>query len=343
MTQTMAYTDDFTKASEYLRLVLSFLSKHKVPPSPINYLIGYDFVSGTNSELKKALDELLIQAGEPSEQSLLALYKRYVAKDEKLLESVRQELLKLITTIKDEHDDSSDGLSDYLGLLSSFADNLAGSEPPEKLAAEVQTVMESTLSTELSQRKFELQMSGLMEEVDTLRKQLAQIREESLTDALTGIANRKAFDQELELLFQNSVENKSSFCVVISDIDHFKKFNDTYGHLVGDKVLRFVSSTIKSCVKGKDMAARYGGEEFTLILPDTDMSGAEVVAEQIRKAISVNTLRDKNRNEDYGKITISLGIGQFQQGESSNNLLKRADQALYRAKEKGRNRVEKAV
>ncbi|MBT3203887.1 MAG: GGDEF domain-containing protein [Gammaproteobacteria bacterium] len=179
--------------------------------------------------------------------------------------------------------------------------------------------------------------------VESLRKELAQVREESLTDALTGIANRKAFDQALEKSFQDNAEKNTSFCVVIADIDFFKKFNDTFGHLVGDKVLRFVAATIKSCVKGKDTAARFGGEEFVLILPDTGMEGAEIVAEQVRKAISKSILRDIKNNEEYGKITISLGIGQFKKGELTNDLLKRADEALYQAKENGRNRVEKAL
>lgn len=338
-----SYTDDFLKASEYLRLVLPFLSKHKIPASPLNYQIGYDFVSGSNAALKKSLTELLEQPGELSEKSLYALYEQYIAQDDKALESVRQELKKIITYIQDGYDNSNGELTDYVSSLNRFTEILSDSNNTDEISTEVRKVIEDTQSKESSQRKFESQMLNMMEEVDTLRKQLEQVREESLTDALTGIANRKAFDQGLEQLIQNNVEQESAFSVVIADIDHFKKFNDTFGHLVGDKVLQFVGPTIKSCVKGKDMAARFGGEEFVILLPDTDITGAEIVAEQIRKAIAKRKLKDKVRNQDYGKITVSLGIAQFQQGEQSSDLLKRADQALYQAKENGRNRVEKSL
>ena len=342
MSEPYLYTDDYMQASEYLRLVLPFLAEHKLPASPLNYQIAYDYITGGNSALKEALDKLIKQPDEPSEKSLLALYKQHVVKDDKALESVRHELQKIISNIRSGYDESNEDLVDYVTSLNDFANVLAGSKDPAELAGEVQKVMDNTRSKELSQQNFDSKMSNMMGEVETLRRQLEEVREESLTDSLTGIANRKAFDQMLEQEIQNSIEHKTSFCVVLADIDHFKKFNDTYGHLVGDKVLRFVGPTIKSCVKGKDTAARFGGEEFVIILPDTGMKGAEIVANQVREAISKSVLKDKARNQEYGKITISLGIGQFKQGEQADDLLKRADQALYKAKENGRNRVEKA-
>ncbi|MCP4077781.1 MAG: GGDEF domain-containing protein [Gammaproteobacteria bacterium] len=340
MSEPYLYTDDYMQASEYLRLVLPFLAEHKLPASPLNYQIAYDFISGGNLALKEALHELIKQPDEPSEKSLLALYKQHVVKDDKALESVRLGLQKIITNIRSGYDDSNEDLDDYVNSLNDFANVLNDSIDPAELAGEVQKVMENTRLKELSQQKFDSKMSDMMGEVETLRRQLEQVREESLTDSLTGIANRKAFDQILDQEIQHSIEQETSFCVVLADIDHFKKFNDTYGHLIGDKVLRFVGPTIKSCVKGKDTAARFGGEEFVIILPDTRIKGAEIVANQIRETISKNVLKDKARNQKYGKVTISLGIAQFKQGEQANDLLKRTDQALYKAKENGRNRVE---
>jgi len=338
----LIYTDNFTKASENLRLVLPFLSLHKIPASPINYQIGYEYVSGGNAALKQAIDGLLKNAETLIEEDLQTIYNRFIVQDDKVLESVRQELHQIINNIQGRYDDSNSELSSYLNSLNGFANVLDSNEEPSELAAEVQKVVDNTRSTEQSQRKFESEMSTMMEEVDTLRKQLEQVREESLTDSLTGLANRKAFDEMLAEVIEKNAENKSPFALVIADIDHFKTFNDTYGHLVGDKVLKYVGKTIKSCVKGKDMAARFGGEEFVLVLPDTDKIGAKIVAEQVRQAVSEKTLTDKSVNEDYGKITISLGVGQFQLNEKPDELLKRADKALYKAKENGRNRVEEA-
>ncbi len=340
MSQLNTYKDDYLKASENLRLVLPFLSKYQIPASPLNYQIGYDVVSGANSALKKAVDKLLEEQDQLSEKKLLELYKQYIAQDDQALESIRRELHKIITNIRSEYADSNGELSDYMNSLNGFAEILAGSDHSPELGAEVQKVMQDTRSTEESQRKLKSQMNSMMQEVESLRSQLQQVREESLTDALTGLANRKAFDQMLEQVIKDTHEQDSPFSVVIADIDFFKKFNDTYGHLVGDKVLRYVSKIIKACVKGKDLAARFGGEEFTLVLPETDLAGARIVAEQVRKAISKKNLTDKGNHEDYGRITISLGVSQYNGKESPAELLERADQALYQAKANGRNKVE---
>ena len=343
MAQINPYSDDYNQASEYLRLTLSFLAKHKIPASPLNYHIGYELVSGTNQALKKALAELISQSGIVNESSLLEFYNRFISQEDAALEAIRQELQMILADIHEGYDQSSGNLKEYLGSLNKFSKALSGSGHSENLVGEVQKVLAGTRSTEQSQRKIESQMSGMIDEVESLRQQLEKVKEESLTDALTGLANRKAFDQEMEQVIQDSTENNTPFCVLISDIDHFKKFNDTYGHLVGDKVLRFVSATIKACVKGKDTAARFGGEEFVVILPDTNMTGGAIVAEQIRKAISSGELRDKAKKEHYGTVTISLGVGEFIPGEQSLDMIKKADDALYRAKENGRNRVEKAL
>ncbi len=342
MSHNNPYTEDFTQASEYLRLVLTFLSKHKIPASPLNYQMGYEYVSGRNAGLEAALNDLLVHTPQPSAQSLFKLYQQFVVQDDSALESVREELQKVIGSIQQGYTKSNAGLSDYIGSLNRFAEMLTDPAQPG-MAAEVEKVMADTRSTESSQRNMESQMGEMLNEVEDLRKQLKQVREESLTDALTGIANRKAFDLALEEVFEQSQEQGAPFSLVISDIDHFKKFNDNFGHLVGDKVLRYVATTIKSCVKGKDTAARFGGEEFVMILPQTKLEDARVVADQIRQAVSVRELKDKRANKDYGRITISLGVAQFQPGEQAMEILNRADAALYQAKENGRNRVEIAA
>lgn len=131
--------------------------------------------------------------------------------------------------------------------------------------------------------------------------------------------------------------------MLLADIDHFKQFNDTHGHLVGDKVLRFVASTLKRCTKGKDYVARFGGEEFSIILPQTDMKGGSIVAEQIRNAVSSGDLKNNQTGESYGRITMSIGVGQYRSDDLPNCLVQRADIALYLAKERGRNRIEQAI
>lgn len=335
--------DDFTRASEHLRLVLSFLSKHKIPPSPMNFRMGYDYVTGQREELKAAFDEIVAQPDSITTENLWEMYRRFFVKDEEALEKMHQELRHIIVNIQNEFERSGVNLSGYAKILNRFADILGTPTPPESMSAEVHKVIDDTRSMEQSQHRLESQMSSVLTEMASLRKELGHIKEESLTDALTGISNRKAFDAALENTIYTAREEKTPFCLLLADIDHFKKFNDTYGHLVGDKVLRFVASTLKHCLKGKDMAARFGGEEFAVILPQTALTGAEAISEQIRKAISSGELRDKASGQLYGKITISIGVAQFRMNELPNNLIQRADRTLYLAKKHGRNRIEKAI
>ncbi|MCP4041126.1 MAG: GGDEF domain-containing protein [Gammaproteobacteria bacterium] len=337
------YSDDYAKASGYLRLTLVLLSKPGIPPSPLNIQIGYDHVSGRNEALKTALSELLEQPEGASEENLWALYKHFFVQDDQALEEMRQELRRIIINLQGEFENSGGNLSSYATTLSHFASILAPSTPPGVMSTKVETVIEDTRSMEQSQHRLELQLAGILTDVESLRKELEEVKEESLTDSLTGISNRRAFDSALEQAIHIAREQKSKFCILLADIDHFKKFNDAHGHLVGDKVLRFVAATIKRCVKGKDIAARFGGEEFAVILPQTGLSGAVSVAEQIRKAISSGELKNKAKGGTYGKVTISIGVAQFYASNRPNDLIQRADRALYLAKNRGRNRVEKAT
>ncbi len=335
--------DDFAKASEHLRLVISLLSKHGIPPSPLNFRMGYDYVAGKSEELKMALDEIVAQSDELFAETLWEMYRRFFVQDDKALEKIRQELRHIIVNVQGGFERSGGNLSSYAKTLNSFADILGTSTPPGAMSSKVQKVLDDTRSMEQSQHRLESNMSHILTEVESLRKELEQVKEESLTDALTGISNRKAFDAALEHTVHTAREQKTPLSILLADIDHFKQFNDTYGHLVGDKVLRFVASTLKRCLKGKDMAARFGGEEFSVILPQTALIGAEAVAEQIRNAISSGDLKDKGSGQGYGKITISIGIAQFRWNELPNELIQRTDKALYLAKERGRNRVQKAL
>ncbi len=337
------YTEDYTQASEYLRIALVLLSKYKVPPSPDNFRMGYDSASGRNEALRTAFEQIAGKQDGSCAENLWRLYSHTYIGNDKAMASMRQELRKIITNMQGQFDQSGKGLANYADTLSHFSELLDGSASPETMAAEVDKVIEDTRATEESQKQLGQQLTSIAAEVATLRNELEQVRQESLIDALTGIANRKAFDSALETSFHEAREQESSFCIMLADIDYFKNFNDTHGHLVGDKVLRFVASTLKRCVKGKDMVARFGGEEFAIILPQTDLQGADAVAEEIRKTVSAGQLKDKKSGNFYGRVTISIGIARFTDRDLPNDLVQRADKALYLAKERGRDRVEQAA
>jgi diguanylate cyclase len=176
-----------------------------------------------------------------------------------------------------------------------------------------------------------------------LREYLASVQREANTDSLTRIANRRCFDRELNLAAEQAHTNQWPMCLLIADIDHFKSFNDRYGHQVGDQVLRLVAQIVTSCVKGRDLAARYGGEEFAVILPQTALEGARTLAEQIRCSVATHRIRFKSTGRHLGSITLSIGCAQYRLGEPVAELIQRADEALYHAKRLGRNRVAVAA
>ena len=334
------YSEDQDQASEYLRLVLTLLSKHQIPISPLNYRMGYDCVSGKIAELRKAFDSLAAPSDTPLNSRLWEIYQHLYILQDKTLENIRHELNSIIHSMQGDINNSGGRLSSYAEKLSNFSAMLGTSPSPQTMATEVKMVIEDTWATEQTQRQFNVQLTQLTKDMELLRKELAQVREESYIDALTGIANRKAFDVALDDAVQKTRSDKSTFSLLIADVDHFKQVNDNYGHLIGDKVLRFVASTLKWCVKGKDFVARFGGEEFAIILLNTGVTGAYSVAEQIRRAIHAGKIKDMSSQKMLDQISISIGIAQYDSNDRANELLQRADQALYQAKEKGRNRVE---
>jgi diguanylate cyclase len=143
----------------------------------------------------------------------------------------------------------------------------------------------------------------------------------------------------LELQVETAIKNNTPTCLILVDVDHFKKVNDSFGHLIGDEILRLVSNTITKNVKGRDFVARFGGEEFALILPQTSLENGLKLATQIRHQLEIQKWFVSKRNEPVGTITASFGVAQLQLGESKDVFIGRADSKLYEAKLAGRNRV----
>ena len=192
---------------------------------------------------------------------------------------------------------------------------------------------------ELNNKKLETRLSASRQEIEQLQQNLEVVRSESLTDPLTTLSNRKFFDQELDKAVAAARKKNEPLALLMSDVDHFKSFNDKYGHLTGDQVLRLVAISMKQNVKGQDIAARYGGEEFAVALPNTDLEAAATVAEHIRSAVMTKELMKRSSGERLGRITISIGVALLRPDDTAQSLIERADACLYGAKRNGRNRV----
>lgn len=165
------------------------------------------------------------------------------------------------------------------------------------------------------------------------------MQHEALTDGLTEIANRKKFDISVREAAGQAMESGSPLCLFMTDIDHFKKFNDTFGHQTGDQVLRLVASILRRTISEDGLPARYGGEEFGVVLPNVELSDAVHIAEQVRIAVASKRMRKKQSGDDLGNVTVSIGVSRYRPGESLGDFIKRADDGLYFAKNAGRNQV----
>ena len=174
---------------------------------------------------------------------------------------------------------------------------------------------------------------------EKLDEDYAQLEKLALTDPLTGILNRRAFFEISEQILKISLRNKTSFSILLLDIDFFKKVNDVYGHLVGDDILKYLVSTVSKEIRDSDVFARYGGEEFIVMLPDTDEDGARNLAEKMRESIELNPFACEKLSVE---VTVSIGVAELRGEKLLRDVIHRADEALYMAKANGRNRVEAA-
>jgi diguanylate cyclase len=336
----MRYNDGIDDSRRYLRLTLELIGKHGLPTDPLNYCIWYEYVSGNNQELKAAIDEHLKKGGAFSAQTNLQFYNQYVATDQERLTSlVREELNKVFSEIIGAVDTADQFFSQSANNMEVIDESIVPNLSQDQLKMIVKQIKNEITSLEGSSSSFQQQLQQANHEIDQLKSKMALYRTESLKDPLTQIDNRRGFDKALAENITQSQAAGSSLCLIMADIDFFKKVNDTYGHLVGDNVIRMVAATLKNSIKGKDLAARIGGEEFAILLPDTPFDGAMKLANDIRLSFEGLDLKKKSTGESLGKITLSFGVAAYREGEAVDDFINRADKALYQSKNNGRNQV----
>jgi diguanylate cyclase len=227
----------------------------------------------------------------------------------------------------------------YDDSLSGAAKKLAFAKNNSQVKEIVDTLVKSTREMRDTNKALEERLALSKTEISNLQHSLDAIRAESLTDPLTGLGNRKYFDRSIDSAVQSALASGEPLSLLMFDIDHFKSFNDSYGHLTGDQVLRLVGMSLKQTIKGQDITARYGGEEFAVVLPNTGLRQALTVADHIRRAVMSKELKKKSTGEILGRVTISVGVSILKPGDDTDSLIERADACLYAAKRNGRNRV----
>lgn len=324
--------------------VIGRIKKEDILPTPENYELWYVYYARSVPEVVRVIDAIVKSGQVISDYVCSTLYNRFLSdlRNEETVRNTGAQVQNTIQSVSDVVQGVQRATKDYGHTLSDVSTKIDTAKTPAEFQEVVKLATQSTETMMYQSNQLEemlMQSNAAMEE---LRRDLEHVRREAMTDGLTGLANRKSFDSEFDRIFQDAEKNKQGFTLLMLDIDHFKSFNDNFGHQVGDQVLRLVARTLKDSIKGKDFAARYGGEEFAIILPDTDLTGAVIVGNALRKAVASKDVINRSTGKVLGRITMSVGVAEYVADRTVEDIIERADGALYTAKHNGRNQVAAA-
>jgi len=335
------YAQGLDEAGEYAAKAIDLMKADGVPPTPQNFEVWFNYAAGADQDLVRTIDVVRTNKRDFSKDTCDEIFERFFGTDSysDAVSEISDKVSAEISTVLESLERAGKDTSDYGEALTGISGQL-GTKDPRAAKALIEQLVVATRHMEARTKELETKLNKSTQEVNELRGDLENIRTESLTDQLTGVSNRKCFDERLRTAAMEAMEEGTPMCLIMADIDHFKSFNDTWGHQTGDQVLRLVAHCLKDNVKGRDTAARYGGEEFAVILPSTQLAAARTVAEQIRTAVESKRVVKRSSGETLGTITLSLGVAEFEAGEPLPELINRADACLYAAKRAGRNLVQ---
>ena len=333
--------DEYERTMAFAELALGQIRSLRQTAIPRNYEIWYVYATGYNPELNKVINETLARNGKLTEADLDQIYETYLShiKTTERIDKVGARVIGEIDDVMRLIGDALGMSASYNASLTSASEKLSAAADREQVMKVVETLVKTTHEMRDTTRALEERLTLSKTEISNLQQSLEAIRAESLTDPLTGLGNRKYFDRSIDSAIESALATGEPLSLLMFDIDYFKSFNDSYGHLTGDQVLRLVGMSLKQSIKGQDITARYGGEEFAVVLPNTALRQALTVADHIRRAVMSKELKKKSTGEILGRVTISVGVSMLKPDDDADSLIERADACLYAAKRAGRNRV----
>ncbi len=334
-------SDEHERTVAFAEIALEQIRALRQPALPRNFEIWYQYATGCNPGLNQTINEALAQKGTLSDADIDQIYSTYLSPSRvsDRIDNVGSRVADEIKQVLDMIDAAAGSATSYSESLADASEKLQGANDDDTLRVVVGHLLAGAREMEANNKKLEARLSVSRQEIEQLQQNLETVRTESLTDPLTTLANRKFFDQEFSKAIAEAKQSNEPLSLLMTDIDHFKSFNDKFGHLTGDQVLRLVAISVKQNVKGQDIAARYGGEEFVIVLPKTALRSATTVADQIRRAVMTKEFMKRSSGQRLGRVTISIGVALLRPADTPQSLIERADSCLYAAKRNGRNRV----
>ena len=325
---------DFDYATSTAARANRLMAQHGVPPTPDNFSVWFYYVSGASLTLKKTIDILIANKRKFDSLTNRDLYVTYVNPHSSVSGDFPEQLSGVIDSAKDF---LATAISDNRNQMETLGEVSSECKPTADPRPIIERLVKELSHAATRSSALEANFLQTTKDLDQIKDSLKQAEEHSNTDALTGLANRRSLEAFLRSAQITAMEAGTPLSILMIDIDHFKTFNDTYGHQVGDQVLRLVGKVLQECVRECDLAARYGGEELMAILPGAPLDVCTEVAERIRRRVSEARLTRRTTGEEISSVTISVGVAQFRMGETADGMIERGDKALYQAKRQGRN------
>jgi diguanylate cyclase len=334
-------SDEHERTLAFAEIALGQIKALRQPAVPRVYEVWYNYATGYNPTLNQKVNEKLSSGGTLTEADIDYIYTTFLSPTRIVDEigSVNTKISGEIDEVMALIENAVRTASKHDASLTDVTRKLGGATDRESVRGVIESLVQTASAMKRDNKALEARLKSSKQEITQLQQNLDSVRSESLTDPLTTLANRKYFDEALPRHLSEASTTTEPLSLMLTDIDHFKNFNDSFGHLTGDQVLRLVALAVKQNVKGQDIAARYGGEEFAIVLPRTALREAITVADQIRRSVMGKELMKRSTGEHLGRVTISIGVATHRRGDTVNSLIERADACLYAAKRNGRNRV----
>lgn len=333
--------DSKNDAKRFSETAIQLIESYEIASTPDFFRLFYDYASERDPVVNERFRDLADERPELFRAAAEELLDTHYGEDRQfnLLTETGDAMQAQIRMVVDQVNHAGDDVGQFGDALDGLENGLGSIEGGGAMKTLVAQMLVATRQMKTKSEQLEQDLKQSANEINNLQEKLAESRREALTDALTGITNRAGFDKSIQHHSDKSRQDNTPLSLVMCDIDHFKKFNDTHGHQLGDQVLRLVGAIMREGLKGRDVPCRYGGEEFALILPETTGTSAAKAADIIRQAINAKRIVRKSTGEEIARVTMSFGVAQLRPDETVTMLVERADAALYQSKRNGRNRV----